>query len=690
MQNHTLPSAYYPYIDGLRAIAVLAVIIYHLHARWLPGGFSGVDLFFVISGFVVSLSHARFHWRHFSDFVITFYARRMKRILPALLVCLLLTQLASTLFIPQAWLSDTNEKTGRFALFGLSNFILVDTNNDYFSPRVEFNPYTHTWSLAVEEQFYILFPFLFFAWAAFRKYHPVSLLLFAAGLVASLVHARLLASSNSAMAFYMVSSRFWELAAGVMLYQVMALRAPVFGNALRPPTTASSTGLWLSAGLIATGLITSDPTRFPFPGALLPVLGLLGMLWFGQGRMAVHPVLRLLTCRPMVFVGRISYSLYLWHWPVFVLFRWTCGLGTPLTQTIAVASTFAISTLSWRFVETPVRRTGLFQRLPHVAVVTLGLAAVGAGWLGYQRMTDAQPRLSLSQVSHHAADWYPVGQDTSLNHPGCQVDTRAEDVQGSTLFVYSRSGCGEHHDIRRLFVIGDSHAMAYVPLLKQTVLETGSEVYLYNNGGCPFLSFQPWREDARCLKFSTASLNDVQARIRADDVLFMPSLRLPRLADQFAHFGPEKSWNEMFGKQAVSGRRSAGELAQTTLAPLARQGAWLMFEAPKPVYDIPPFRCADWFNRGNPACAYSDRKDKTWLQQLRQPVLDTQVGLSLGNPRIVIWDPFPLLCPGTSCSPFHGDRSLYFDGDHLSGYGNRLLQPSFRQFLTRLNGPAVQ
>ena len=115
-----------------------------------------------------------------------------------------------------------------------------------------------------------------------------------------------------------------------------------------------------------------------------------------------------------------------------------------------------------------------------------------------------------------------------------------------------------------------------------------------------------------------------------------------------------------------------------------------MFEAPKPVYDIPPFRCADWFNRGNPACAYSDRKDKTWLQQLRQPVLDTQVGLSLGNPRIVIWDPFPLLCPGTSCSPFHGDRSLYFDGDHLSGYGNRLLQPSFRQFLTRLNGPAVQ
>ena len=155
-------SIYYPYIDGLRAIAVISVVLYHLKDSYLPGGFSGVDVFFVISGFVVSISMANFKGRNFFTFVTTFYARRMKRILPALLFCVLMTGLFAALFIPGSWLSDTNQKTGLFALFGLSNFILAATGNDYFSPKTDFNPFTHTWSLGVEEQFYFIFPLLFF------------------------------------------------------------------------------------------------------------------------------------------------------------------------------------------------------------------------------------------------------------------------------------------------------------------------------------------------------------------------------------------------------------------------------------------------------------------------------------------------------------------------------------------------
>jgi peptidoglycan/LPS O-acetylase OafA/YrhL len=137
---------YVPAIDGLRAIAVLAVMIYHLNSEWLPGGFSGVDVFFVISGYVVARSLSD----RLSDrplyFISGFYARRVRRILPALIICLVVTSLLTVLFIPASWLSSTTSQVGLFAFFGLSNIALVLFQDDYFSPRAEYNPFVHTWS----------------------------------------------------------------------------------------------------------------------------------------------------------------------------------------------------------------------------------------------------------------------------------------------------------------------------------------------------------------------------------------------------------------------------------------------------------------------------------------------------------------------------------------------------------------
>ena len=162
MQNK---SGYVTGIDGLRAYAVVAVILYHFRNSLLPGGFCGVDVFFAISGYVVSRSLHEVAARNFAHFALGFYARRILRIYPALVACLLVTGLLQVLFIPLSWLSTTSYKTGLFAFFGVSNFALIWFNDGYFSPRVEFNAYTHTWSLAVEEQFYLLFPALvFFTW----------------------------------------------------------------------------------------------------------------------------------------------------------------------------------------------------------------------------------------------------------------------------------------------------------------------------------------------------------------------------------------------------------------------------------------------------------------------------------------------------------------------------------------------
>ncbi|KAF1015648.1 MAG: O-acetyltransferase OatA [Stenotrophomonas maltophilia] len=213
---------YVPHIDGLRAIAVLAVVVFHLDPAWLPGGFTGVDVFFVISGFVVSASVARLPALPLGASMLRFYARRLRRITPALVA----TAVASMLLIPESWLSEASDKTGLMVFFGLSNWVLGLVGNDYFAPRSEFNPYTHTWSLGVEDQFYLLFPLLFLAWTRSARGRWISLGLFAVVSIAALLHAQALASRAQppAWAFYATTTRLWQLGAGVLLFQLLHLR----------------------------------------------------------------------------------------------------------------------------------------------------------------------------------------------------------------------------------------------------------------------------------------------------------------------------------------------------------------------------------------------------------------------------------------------------------------------------------
>ncbi|MBV5290890.1 MAG: acyltransferase [Curvibacter lanceolatus] len=156
-------ASYRPDIDGLRAVAVLAVLVFHLRASALPGGFLGVDVFFVISGYVVTGSLLGQRGLGFWRLIGEFYAKRFARILPALCAVLLASALGATLLVPQSWLSELSDKTGLYAYLGLSNWVMQSNADTYFAPRAEFNPYTHTWSLGVEEQFYLLAPLLIYA-----------------------------------------------------------------------------------------------------------------------------------------------------------------------------------------------------------------------------------------------------------------------------------------------------------------------------------------------------------------------------------------------------------------------------------------------------------------------------------------------------------------------------------------------
>jgi peptidoglycan/LPS O-acetylase OafA/YrhL len=676
-------SSYVPHIDGLRAVAVLSVIVYHLNAHWLPGGLAGVDIFFVISGFVVSASVADFRKSTPHAFFAYFYARRMLRILPALVVCLLVTHVAAMLFIPRAWLSVANERTGLYAFFGLSNFFLASSNSNYFAPRAEFNPYTHTWSLGVEEQFYLIFPLLFAAWIAGERWRRFSAALFAIGLIASLACAAWLARTNAELSFYMLYTRFWELAAGVLLYQFLVSSGHAFSETQRGVTALSQGGAIASALLIAAGFALTSPLSFPYPGALLPVLGTLGLLFFLHGREPRDIVMRVLRIPAVVFIGQISYSLYLWHWPVFVLFRWTTGAESMSQRIVATVLTFVLATASYYFVERPPRRMLRLRAFPRWAVIVGGAALIGASVTMAIQINAHTTQWSLTRTARDSVDWYS-GRMDGIGKRNCSLQARSEPLGDSSIAIWSGSHCAQPNaSMPRLFVVGDSHAGAYSTMLMMFAADTGAEVYKYEKGGCPFISLLVEDED-NCKPYETAAVADMLRRMRNGDILFMPSLRLNRLSDQDDQRNETAAWKNTLGPAAVATRKRGVDEAVTQLAPFAARGVRIVFEAPKPILRAPPFRCVDWFNEDNPVCSRGLTVPRSELERYREPVMDAFAAIAKRVEHVSVWDPFPLLCPDEICAAMRDGHPLFYDGDHLSGYANRMLAPHFERWIGQL------
>lgn len=654
--------AYLPGIDGMRAIAVLAVILFHMHADALPGGFTGVDVFFLISGYVVSKSLAGMSTQRWSLFMSGFYARRLLRLYPALLSMLLCVTVLQTLFVPASWLSSATAHTGLAAFFGLSNLALLWSNDGYFSPRVEFNPFTHTWSLAVEEQFYLLFPALFFLWLKPPVGHRAVRLL-ARTLLPSLLLLSLLlcwqqSRSQPEQAYYLLPSRFWELASGAMLF-LLHSRQQLLPSSARLAEGCVLTGL----ALITAGFYFADAQAFPFPWALLPIVGT-GLMICGVAapQVNVTPGRALLTSAGMRYLGRLSYSLYLWHWPVIVLLRWTIGMTSPYAWLLASVGTLLASMLSYHLLEVPLRQrlgshngsAGRRVLIGGAGIVACAVLALGVG--------KAQPYLSLS-VTRDSSEWYP--------YPEQQSD--AEPPVNSILRQH------------RLFVLGDSHTGAYRKLLSMLSQRQGMAVTDFSQAGCAvagLLAPLP----PKCAGFVHDSLMQILSQAQPGDVVWLASLRVHRLGDQWAAFDTATVAARQYSVPARQAQAQARQEAAQLIGQLQQAGLIVIIDAPKPVFPSPPFRCADWFNRDNPACKGGLALPRSVLLAHRQPAMQALTKLQQAFPRLIVWDPFPVLCPGQTCHAYDGGRPLYFDGDHLSGHGNRVLYPAFlRQLQAAIN-----
>ncbi|CAN5567892.1 acyltransferase family protein [soil metagenome] len=667
---------YVPAIDGLRAVAVLSVLLFHLRGSWLPGGFVGVDIFFVISGFVVTGSLAGKRFEGLGALLVYFYARRIVRIVPALLVMLLVTILFYDLFVPDAWLSQSIRSVGKAAFFGISNVELGSATDTYFSPTAEFDPFTHTWSLGVEEQFYLIFPFLLF-W--FQRGEGVDRRMAMVGAVAilslaSLIACAVLTRDRPLLAFYSIASRFWELGVGMLL----SLTLPWWRDRLSGASAAAANALAVTSGAaVLAAFAMPQGGWFPFPAALLPVLGSAGLIASVCGRQG--RLQRALGSPPAVGIGRMSYSLYLWHWPVFVLFRWTVGLDGWVEALAAVAIAGGLGFASYRLIEMPTRGSARIAGLPRARVVIGGLVLINLAAFAGITLFRMKPELQLGRTAQHAI-WYPGSDLVDASELArCGAATEDDAVANGVMRRWTPVDCTARG---RVFVIGDSHSLAYYPDYIRLAGDAGLMVEAWSAPGCTFLPlYLPMSRLPRCdRRFYDIAMARTLAEARPGDVLFLPSLRLPRTVDQWAPVTPAQH-AEASGTPEL--RRIATAEAATILAPFARAGVRIVFEGPKPVLPSPMFRCADWFNAHNPICSGGLAVRRADIEPLRRTVLAQMRAIVARLPGAGIWDPFDILCPGDPCRGFDGALPLFVDGDHLSGHGNVKLYPSLKAYLTR-------
>lgn len=437
---------YRPEIDGLRAIAVSLVIAFHA-GFGCPGGYIGVDVFFVISGFLItSLILKDLENNCFS--LTDFWERRARRILPVLAVVILSTLLAGCFLLLPGDLESLGRATASQAVFA-SNIYHWRTSG-YFSATADEKPLLHTWSLAVEEQFYLIAPLLI--WVMYRcrpvdrrRHLTISLI---AGFIVSFSLSVIGVARYPSSTFYLLPTRAWELILGAVLAN-WRCRSALHGQP-RFREVGATTGLVL---IVYPSFFYTERTSFPGLAALVPCLGTALVIATNSSHAPLTLVGTLLACRPLRFIGRISYSLYLWHWPVLAFCRYfvIAPLCFP-ARCLAISFAIVLAIMSYRFVETPFRERRL-GRSQH-SMFCFGGAAIAASFCcgGICVLMQGFPQRIPSQMQRFA--------EASTDTGGFLNELNREDVRSKRFVVI-----GKQHSTTKpsVFVWGDSHAMAALP-----------------------------------------------------------------------------------------------------------------------------------------------------------------------------------------------------------------------------------
>jgi peptidoglycan/LPS O-acetylase OafA/YrhL len=451
-------------IDGLRAVAVIAVLLHHLNTSLLPGGFVGVDIFFVISGFLIT-SQVYSEVRRNAFSLKGFYQRRINRIVPALATVLLATVIVGAFILSPADLIRLNV-SALLSLLGVSNIYIWIKYGNYFAADAGEAPLLHTWSLGIEEQFYVIWPL--FIVLVYRLAPRYVLPILGIGVVLAVAVSEYATGVFATAAYYLLPTRFFELMLGGVLGIYLQQRR-VMGKLT---THALALAGYLLIGFALFAL--NAKSTFPGLNALIPCLGAALLILAGSGDR--HS--RLLTCRPMVFIGLISYSLYLWHWPLIAYLNYLeIAVDIPVGA-LLIAVSIGLSWLSWRYVEVPFRRAGASWHFSRVfvrrfALPALGLAAIavlsvvfngfpqrfGPQVSALEAMTQSRPN-EIRRGCHVTNALYSTGPDDS-----CRLGTKKAVLDG--------------------IMIGDSFANHFTGMVDLLARPDNLSIMDYTMDSCP-------------------------------------------------------------------------------------------------------------------------------------------------------------------------------------------------------------
>jgi peptidoglycan/LPS O-acetylase OafA/YrhL len=500
----------------LRALAVVLVLLYHAQVPGISGGYVGVDVFFVLSGFLITGILLRERAATGRISLTNFYARRARRILPASALVLLVTVAVSAIVLPPLRMADIAQDAAA-AGFYVSNIRFGIQATDYLQSQLPPSPLQHYWSLGVEEQFYVFWPAIVLlvtrgGAALGRRVGLAALLISGVSFAASLW----LTSANGPWAFFSLPTRAWELGIGAML-AVAGTRL-----ALVPVRVAVVMG-WVGLSAIAlSGVLLNPGTPFPGTAALLPTVGA-GLVIAGGVRQSAFAAGRLLGMAAPRYIGRISYSLYLWHWPLIVIPTAAVGATLPLPARLGLMGlAFVLAAASQRWVEEPIRRGRVVGTRPIrnlamaaglsavVAASSFGVAAVSAATLGSSSPNPVADTVALNQiigraevVSNNGAALgdLPVAVDgpvpAAVDPPFSDVqklpDPYADGCQVTDSVVDPRSCIyGDVHGVHVLVLFGDSHADNWWPPLELLARQSGWQLVTYLKSGCsPADLYQP-------------------------------------------------------------------------------------------------------------------------------------------------------------------------------------------------------
>jgi peptidoglycan/LPS O-acetylase OafA/YrhL len=469
---------YRPDIDGLRALAVIPVVLYHTRFTLFRGGFVGVDIFFVISGYLITfIIHEEIKENRFT--VTGFYERRVRRIFPALFTVVFFSStVAALIMLPQGF-ENFGQSVVAATLFVANIYFL--TESDYFGPAADTQPLLHTWSLSVEEQFYVIFPLLLLLIHRYCKgnWRPILLPAALISLLFSISGVYFFPSAT----FYLLPTRGWELLLGSFL--ALGLFPKLEGQQARNITSLIGLCLILWAIFFFTRLT-------PFPGwhALIPCVGAALIIYSGTGGTSLAG--RLLSYRLFVFVGLISYSLYLWHWPLMVFEKQLFSEQYARYSGVAVVVlSCMLAVLSWRYVERPFRKKGTVKQRRKLFAVAAGIMTVSVAFGYGVDVSQGWPARFAGKLIALNCDLKTYNLGTCF----LREDQPVTDWQGKKCFLQSGKAT-------TALLWGDSFAAHYVPGIKDNLNLIDSNILQYTAGGCaPVFDFNPVYRP-RCKEFS--------------------------------------------------------------------------------------------------------------------------------------------------------------------------------------------